>query len=53
MSTKPRLKRAPQHADTRRADKAFEELAERIFRDESPAEPLFGILEDNAGEKVA
>ena len=53
MSTRPRLKRAPLSAEPVRAEKEFEEVAERIFRDDSPAEPLFAILDELAGEEAA
>lgn len=52
MSTKSRLKRERAKAETNHADKGFEEVAERIFRDDSPAEPLFAILGE-PGEEAA
>ncbi|MBI2678315.1 MAG: hypothetical protein HYX28_06005 [Candidatus Koribacter versatilis] len=50
MSTRPRLKRERIDAETNHADKGFEEVAERIFRDDSPAEPLFAILGEPSEE---
>lgn len=51
-TTSPRLKPERADAETNRADKAFEEVAERIFRDDSPAQALFAIL-DEPGEEAA
>jgi hypothetical protein len=33
-----------------RADKGYEEVAERIFRDDTPPEPLFAILESEQAD---
>jgi hypothetical protein len=53
MSTRPRLKKAPLPDAANRAEKGYEEVAERIFRDDSPAEPLFAILDERSGEEAA
>jgi len=56
VSTRP-AKAKPhvgQHADATHVRKDFEEVAERIFRDDSPAEPLYGsILADEPSDNAA
>ncbi len=46
MSTRPKMRREEEPVPPR-AQKDFEEVAERVFRDDSPAEPLYGnVLDD-------
>ena len=55
MSTRP-AKARPSHdpAEAEHVRKDFAEVAERIFRDDSPAEPLFGsILHDDPADNAA
>ncbi len=50
MSTRPKMRRDDEPKPSR-VDKNFEEVAERVFRDDSPGEPLYGdILEEPDGE---
>lgn len=54
MSTRPA--KAPRSCDSEaeHVHKDFEEVAERIFRDDSPAEPLYGsILQDDPADNAA
>ena len=57
MTARPVVKPAPRRAETRaglnHAAKEFEEVAERIFRDESPAEPLFSSADDDLDIQAA
>jgi len=54
MSTRPA--KAPRSCDSEaeHVHKDFDEVAERIFRDDSPAEPLYGsILQDDPADNAA
>lgn len=55
MTTRPaRMKRSPDSGEAEHVRKDFDEVAERIFRDDSPAEPLFGsILHDDPADNAA
>jgi hypothetical protein len=49
-----KAKRNGEPADATHVRKDFEEVAERIFRDDSPAEPLYGsILHDDPADNAA
>jgi hypothetical protein len=53
MSTRPANRRT-NDCEAEHVRKDFDELAERIFRDDSPAEPLYGsILQDEPADNAA
>jgi hypothetical protein len=53
MTTRSKPRREYEHVDATRADKNFEDVAERVFRDDSPGEPLYGDILDEAAEEAA
>jgi hypothetical protein len=55
MNTRPaRTQRTQGSAEAEHVRKDFDEVAERIFRDDSPAEPLYGsILHDDPADNAA
>lgn len=54
MSIRSERKKGSGEGDATHARKDFNEVAERIFRDDSPAEPLYGsILADTPTDDAA
>lgn len=55
MSTRPaKAKPSCASGEAEHVRKDFDEVAERIFRDDSPAEPLYGsILHDEPADNAA
>ena len=54
MSTRPKLRREAEPAGATRTHKEFEDVAERVFHDDSPGEPMYGdILDDEPASEAA
>ena len=54
MTMRPGLRREDQGATPSRARKDFDEVAERVFRDDSPGTPMYGdILDDEPADEAA
>jgi hypothetical protein len=52
MATRPKLRHTGDCAESR-VPKEFEDVAERVFRDDSPGEPLYGDILDEPAEDAA
>jgi hypothetical protein len=53
MSSRAKMKKF-MNGEANHVEKGFDEVAERIFRDDSPGESLYAILgEDEAAEEAA
>ncbi len=52
MTTRPRKKNEDPAEDTH-AGKDFAEVAERVFADDTPPQPLYGTILDDAEEEAA
>ena len=53
MTTRPRMKRHEHPAEDTHVGKDFAEVAERVFADDTPPQPLYGSILDDAEEEAA
>ena len=53
MTTRPRMKRHEHPAEDTHVGKDFAEVAERVFADDTPPQPLYGTILDDAEEEAA
>ena len=53
MSTRPRMKRNDHPAEDTHVGKDFADVAERVFADDTPPEPLYGRILDEPEEEAA
>jgi hypothetical protein len=53
MSSRAKMKKSLPDGEANHVEKEFDEIAERVFRDDSPGESLYAILGDEPAEEAA